>query len=156
MEALQKIADVLEPKLGKISKAIEYSKKKIDVKNAEIQKCISSITSTTEEKAMQTPGVTPMMGSDAERRLKEQEWSIQNQLMDNQLKMAKLKIENGQMPSVIHLDEVHSCLSRIQQIRVQLQKFWEKVCSLLDMLKKRTFSGEIWIDDLADLKEEFL
>lgn len=36
----------------------------------------------------------------------------------------------GQMPSVTHLNEVQMCLSRIQQILVQLQKFWEKVGSL--------------------------
>ncbi|XP_077075179.1 uncharacterized protein LOC143726061 isoform X2 [Siphateles boraxobius] len=199
MKALQKIIDGLEANLLNISKEIEDNEKKIEVKNTEIQKFISSITGTTEEKAIQMPGVTPMMGSgvaifsmmvpfveniisyickmvtttsqesmiktlqnglseltDAQRRLKEREWEIQNQLMDNQLKMAKLKIENGQMPSVTNLDEVQTCLSRIQQILVQLQKFWEKVCSLLDMLKDRTFAGEIWIGDLEDLKEQFL
>ncbi|KAK9952871.1 hypothetical protein ABG768_016901 [Culter alburnus] len=199
MEALQKIIDALEENLGKISKEIEDYEKKIEVKNAEIQKFISSITDTKEEQTTQMPGVTPMMGSSvaifsmmvpfvesvigyiskmvmatsqesmvkslcdglseltgAKQRLKEQEWDIQNKLMDNQLKLAKLKIENGQLPSVIHLDDVQKCLSRIQQILIQLQKFWEKVGSLLDTLKKRTFAGEIWIEELEDLKEEFL
>ncbi|XP_048031488.1 uncharacterized protein LOC125258545 [Megalobrama amblycephala] len=92
----------------------------------------------------------------AQQHLKEREWDIQNQLMDNQLKLAKLKIENGQLPSVTHLDEVQKCLSRIQQILIQLQKFWEKVGSLLDTLKERTFAGDVWIEELEDLKEEFL
>ncbi|RXN14873.1 fibrinogen- and Ig-binding -like protein [Labeo rohita] len=92
----------------------------------------------------------------AKQRLKEQEWDIQNELMDKQLQLAKLKIENGQIPCVSHLDEVQKCLSRIQKILVQLQKFWEKVGSLLDTLKQRTFAGEDWIDELADLKEQFL
>ncbi|KAL0156048.1 hypothetical protein M9458_047294, partial [Cirrhinus mrigala] len=48
------------------------------------------------------------------------------------------------------------CLSRIQQILVQLQKFWEKVGSLLDTLKQRNFAGENWIEELTDLKEQFL
>lgn len=60
------------------------------------------------------------------------------------------------MPSVTHLDEVQKCLSRIQQILVQLQKFWEKVGSLLDTLKKETFAGEDCIKYLADMKENFL
>ncbi|ROI49018.1 hypothetical protein DPX16_7173 [Anabarilius grahami] len=62
----------------------------------------------------------------------------------------------GQLPSVTHLDEVQKCLSRIQQILVQLQKFWERVGSLLDTVKKRTLAGDVWIQDLTDMKEEFL
>ncbi|KAL0156045.1 hypothetical protein M9458_047291, partial [Cirrhinus mrigala] len=61
-----------------------------------------------------------------------------------------------QIPCVSHLDEVQMCLSRIQQILVQLQKFWEKVGSLLDTLKQKTFAGEDWIEELTDLKEQFL
>lgn len=91
-----------------------------------------------------------------QQRLKEQQWDIQNKLMDKQLKLAKLKIEDGQLPSGSHLDEVQMCLSRIQQILVQLQKFWEKVASLLDTLQKETFAREACIKDLADLKEYFL
>lgn len=139
MEALQKIVDGLEENLGKISKETEDHEKKIEEKNAEIQRFISSITSNKEEKRSLTPDVTPMMGSSvaifsmmvpfvesvmsyickmvmatshesmiktlqgglseltrAQQRLKEQEWNIQNQLMDNQLKLAKIKIENGE------------------------------------------------------------
>ncbi|XP_073797348.1 uncharacterized protein [Danio rerio] len=94
--------------------------------------------------------------TDAHRHLQDQEWSIQNKLMDQQLKLAKIKIENGQLPSVSHLDEVQKCLSRIQQILVQLQKFWEKVGALLDTLKDRTFAGEDHIEFLEDMKEVFL
>ncbi|XP_056307068.1 uncharacterized protein LOC130218804 [Danio aesculapii] len=94
--------------------------------------------------------------TDAHRHLKDQEWSIQNQLMDQELKLAKIKIENGQLPSVSHLDEVQKCLSRIQQILVQLQKFWEKVAVLLDTLKDTTFAGEDYIEFLEDMKDEFL
>ncbi|XP_051543325.1 uncharacterized protein LOC127434557 [Myxocyprinus asiaticus] len=90
------------------------------------------------------------------QRLKEKEWDIQNKLMDNQLNLAKLHIENGQMPSVSHLDEVQKCLSGIQKLLIQLQKFWEKVGSLLDHLKQKTFAGEDMIEYLDDLKHEFL
>lgn len=60
------------------------------------------------------------------------------------------------MPSITLLDDVQQSLSRIQKSLVQLQKFWEKVGSLLDTMKERTFTGEIWIEDLTDMKEEFL
>ncbi|XP_009300574.1 uncharacterized protein isoform X2 [Danio rerio] len=92
----------------------------------------------------------------AHRSLKDQEWSIQNKLMDQQLNLAKIKIESGQLPNVSHLNEVQKCLSRIQQILVQLQKFWEKVGALLDTLKDRTFAGEDHIEFLEDMKEVFL
>ncbi|XP_077075189.1 uncharacterized protein LOC143726084 [Siphateles boraxobius] len=189
MEALQKIADVLEANLLNISKGIEDYEKMIVKKNSEILKFISSIkeektkgpsmghstyymmvpfvesivsfilktiTSTSDKEHIMALYADLSETIKAQKRLKEQEWDIQNQLMDNQLKMAKLKIANGQMPSVTHLDEVQKYLSRIQQTLVQLQKFWEKVGSLLDMLNKRTVAGEIWIDDLDDLKEQFL
>lgn len=91
-----------------------------------------------------------------QQRLKEQQWDIQNKLMDKQLQLAKLRIENGQLPCDSHLNEVQTCLSQIQQILVQLQKFWEKVGSLLDTLKEETFAGDVFIKDLANMKEHFL
>ncbi|KTG03107.1 hypothetical protein cypCar_00028697 [Cyprinus carpio] len=196
MEALQKIMDGLDANLQKTNKELEDYEKKIEQKNAEIQKFINSITGSKEEKTPAgengagsglalfsaiVPFVESIIGfiskmvlsssqesmiktlqtglselTSAQQRLKEREWDIQNKLMDNQLQLAKLKIENGQMPSVTHLDEVQKCLSRIQQILVQLQKFWEKVGSLLDTLKKETFAGEDCIKYLADMKENFL
>ncbi|KAI2644237.1 hypothetical protein H4Q32_027860 [Labeo rohita] len=62
----------------------------------------------------------------------------------------------GLMPSVTHLGEVQKCLSRIQHILLQLQKFWEKVGTQMDMLKKRTVAGEDCINYLEEMKEEFL
>ncbi|XDV48208.1 hypothetical protein PO909_017660 [Leuciscus waleckii] len=94
--------------------------------------------------------------TEAQNRLKEKEWRVQNKLMDNQLKLDKLKIKNGQIPSDTHLDEVKKYLSQIQKTLAELQKFWEKVDSRLDTLKKKTFAGEIWVEDLTDMKEEFL
>lgn len=62
----------------------------------------------------------------------------------------------GVIPSPVHLVEVQKCLSQIQQILVQLQKFWEKVGSLLDTLKEKTFVNEDLIEHLSDLKQEFV
>jgi len=63
----------------------------------------------------------------------------------------------GVIPSHVHLKEVQRCLSRIQNILVNLGiNFWKKVETLLDNLKEKTFVGEDLIEDLNDLKEEFL
>lgn len=60
------------------------------------------------------------------------------------------------IPSPVHLKDVQQCLSRIQQILLQLKMFWEKVGALLDTLKEKTFVNEDLIEDLEDMKEEFL
>lgn len=62
----------------------------------------------------------------------------------------------GVIPSPVHLKDVQQCLSRIQQILLQLKMFWEKVGSLLDSLKDKTFVNEGLTEDLDDMKEEFL
>ncbi|XP_050960535.1 uncharacterized protein LOC127161829 [Labeo rohita] len=186
METLQKNIEDLDANLHNINKEIEDHEKKIEQKNVEIKKFINSITNTKNQQLMQMPAVkvtsvaiflmmvpfvehimnyickmetsqesmirTLQTGlselTSAKQHLKEQEWDIQNKLMDKQLQKT--------IPCVSHLDEVQICLSQIQQILVQLQKFWEKVGSLLDTLKQRTFAGEDWIDELTDLKEQFL
>lgn len=136
MEALQKIMDGLDANLQKTNKELEDYEKKIEQKNAEIQKFINSITGTKEEKTPAgengagsglalfsaiVPFVESIIGfiskmvlsssqesmiktlqtglselTSAQQRLKEREWDIQNKLMDNQLQLAKLKIENGE------------------------------------------------------------
>ncbi|XP_016119895.1 uncharacterized protein [Sinocyclocheilus grahami] len=114
------------------------------------------VKSSSDEKAIKAFNTALSSLTSAQQHLKEEEWKIQNKLMDNQLQLAKLKMENGQIPNVSHFDEVQACLSRIQQILVELQKFWEKVGSLLDTMKKETFAGEACIEELADMKEPFL
>lgn len=48
----------------------------------------------------------------------------------------------GKIPDPVHLGEVQMCLSQIQKILIQLQKFWMSEGELLDSLKKKTFVGE--------------
>ncbi|XP_030641439.1 uncharacterized protein LOC115821788 [Chanos chanos] len=88
--------------------------------------------------------------------LKQREYTLQNEVFSWQMQAAKAKMELGSIPSPEHLDEVQTCLSRIQQILVQLQKFWEKIGAMLDYLKDKTFVGEDMIDDLDILKDVFL
>ncbi len=60
------------------------------------------------------------------------------------------------IPDPIHLNEVQSSLSKIQAILIQLKNFWENVAQMLDYLEQKTFVGEYLIEDLSELKEEFL
>lgn len=60
------------------------------------------------------------------------------------------------IPDPIHLNEVQSSLSKIQAILIQLKNFWENVAQMLDYLEQKTFVGEDLIEDLAELKDEFL
>ncbi|XP_048030851.1 paramyosin-like isoform X2 [Megalobrama amblycephala] len=178
MKELQKIIDDLEAQHANISKEIQDSEKKIEEKNSEIHELINETQTNTDVAifSMIVPFLESIISfiykmkytsmkdelralhddltktTEAQKRLKEEECDIQNKLMDNQLNLAKLKIENDQVLSIIHLDEVQKCLSRIQQILIQLQKFWEKVGSLLDTLKEKTSARDVWID----MKEEFL
>ncbi|XP_048030842.1 thyroid receptor-interacting protein 11-like [Megalobrama amblycephala] len=179
MKALQKIIDGLEEKLLHISKKIDDYEKKIEEKNSDIHTMISSITETdlniysmivpfVESNIFKTMRFSPEKDqlralyadlseiTEPQKSLKEEEWDIQNQLLENQLKLAKLQFENGQLSSIRSLYEVQMHLSQIQNILVRLQKFWEKVGNLLDTLKESTLAGDIWIEELEDLKEQFL
>ncbi|XP_052451606.1 uncharacterized protein LOC128012985 isoform X2 [Carassius gibelio] len=66
------------------------------------------------------------------------------------------RTQPGVIPSPVHLKDVQQCLTRIQQILLQLKLFWERVGDSLYTMKNKTFVGEDLIEDLDDLKEEFL
>ncbi|XP_077066049.1 uncharacterized protein LOC143720459 [Siphateles boraxobius] len=76
-------------------------------------------------------------------------------MTDMQLKLACMKIENGSIPDTVHLNDVQKCLSRIQNILIQLQKFWESVSVMLEALKDETFANEHFIEE-SEMKEIFL
>lgn len=61
------------------------------------------VLSTSQESMIRTLQAGLSELNSARQRLKEQEWDIQNKLMDNQLHLAKLKIENGENFSVFLL-----------------------------------------------------
>ncbi|XP_058625887.1 uncharacterized protein LOC131536779 isoform X2 [Onychostoma macrolepis] len=87
--------------------------------------------------------------------LKNEEWNIKTKQTDLQLQLANCKIRMGEIPDPEHLKEVQACLSQIQQILIELKKFWEKVDSILYTLKDKTFAGEELVD-MEDMKDEFL
>ncbi|XP_026099330.1 uncharacterized protein LOC113070304 [Carassius auratus] len=87
--------------------------------------------------------------------LRNEEWDIKNKQLDLQLQLANCKIRMGEIPDPDNLTEVQACLSQIQQILVDLKKFWEKVDAILSTLKDRTFAGEEMVD-MEDMKDEFI
>ncbi|XP_048031479.1 uncharacterized protein LOC125258534 [Megalobrama amblycephala] len=88
--------------------------------------------------------------------LRNQGWNIKIKQTDLQLQMANSLIQLGVIPDPDHLKEVQKCLDQIRQILVELKEFWEKVGVMLETLKDKTFVGEELIEDLEDMKEEFL
>ncbi|XP_042576936.1 uncharacterized protein LOC109112541 isoform X2 [Cyprinus carpio] len=87
--------------------------------------------------------------------LKNEEWNIKTKQLDLQLQLANCKIRMGEIPNPDNLKEVQLCLSQIQQILVDLKKFWEKVDAILSTLRDRTFAGEEMVD-MEDMKDEFI
>ncbi|XP_065106131.1 uncharacterized protein [Paramisgurnus dabryanus] len=88
--------------------------------------------------------------------LKNKEWQFQLQIIDWQMKVSKASFERSSIPDPIHLSEVQNSLTKIQAILIQLKNFWESVAQMLDSLEKKTFVGEDLIEDLCELKDEFV
>ncbi|XP_016115979.1 uncharacterized protein [Sinocyclocheilus grahami] len=93
--------------------------------------------------------------SNEKSNLKNLEWSIHVRLTDNQLELARKTIERKSIPNPVHLNDVQTCLTRIQQILIQIQKFWESVSVMLEALKEETFANEPFIED-SEMKDIFL
>ncbi|XP_016414045.1 uncharacterized protein LOC107744745 [Sinocyclocheilus rhinocerous] len=112
-------------------------------------------TMTTHDAVAQTQALNVELSrlTSEKSNLQNKQWDIVVKLTDLQLQLATSRIQLGVIPSPILLEGVQQCLSRIQQILVQLRKFCEKVRTLLDSLKDKTFVKE---DLIEDLKEEFL
>ncbi|KAK2867474.1 hypothetical protein QQF64_023165 [Cirrhinus molitorella] len=93
--------------------------------------------------------------SNEKSNLRNKEWNIHVRLTDMQLKLASMKLEKGSIPDPVHLNDVQTCLTRIQQILIQLKKFWETVSIMLEALREQTFANEHFIEE-CELKEIFL
>ncbi|XP_056108113.1 uncharacterized protein LOC130086032 [Rhinichthys klamathensis goyatoka] len=132
------IFSALVPFVGPIVKSI-YNAKTEPEAAAKTQVLSSELTQLSIEKSS-------LMGK---------EWNIQVRMTDMQLKLASMKIENGSIPDPVHLNDVQKCLSRIQNILIQLQKCWESVSVQLEALKDETFANEHFIEE-SEMKEIFL
>ncbi|XP_051970189.1 uncharacterized protein LOC127634614 isoform X1 [Xyrauchen texanus] len=183
IEVYEKSMAELMEKLNQNIKSIEGIDRKIAEKNTEMQEytkeaskkrqgfgimasivpfigpVIKSIHDAVNEPgvAAKTQGLTNELAQlmSEKNSLRNQEWGIYIRQTDLELKLASCKINMGAIPSPVHLGEVQRCLSQIQKILIQLKVFWEKVGTLLECVKEKTFVGEDLIDD-PDMKEDFL
>ncbi|XP_077061428.1 uncharacterized protein LOC143714229 [Siphateles boraxobius] len=174
----------LKEELEKNAKDIEEIEKTNQMKNSEIQKCavnvsrkkhsvgiLSSLVPHTPSfinsiyNAITAPGVDDKKYdlsvelsrlTSEKRKLQNKEAKLNVELIDLQLKLDSSNIKQGLIQaSVVHLKDVHSCLSEIQKILVQLKKFWEKVEFMLERLKNKHFVNEFLTDD-HDTRNQFL
>ncbi|KAK7156032.1 hypothetical protein R3I94_006185 [Phoxinus phoxinus] len=177
------VAD-LEEELKKTAKDIEEIEKKNLIKNSETQKCAVNVSRQNQSvgilsslvphvpsfinsiyNAITGPGVDGKTLdlnvelsrlTSEKRKLQNEEGKLHVKLIDLQLKLDSSNLKQGVIQaSVVHLKDVHSCLSQIQKILVQLKKFLENVGSLLERLKNKHFVNEFLIDD-PDMRDQFL
>ncbi|XP_066525996.1 chromosome partition protein Smc-like [Hoplias malabaricus] len=86
---------------------------------------------------------------------KQRAWDLQVQLIDKRKSLAKIQTDQGIIPKPTHLQDVQVYLSKNQKVFIELKAFWNKVHSLLGVIKDKNFVGEDLID-YPDLKEKFL
>ncbi|KAK1805629.1 hypothetical protein P4O66_019904 [Electrophorus voltai] len=173
----------LEEKLAGVRNKLEDTKRKIDAKNLELESYVRDVTSKSSGlrifaaivpfigrivKSIYDAATSPAAAAKIkalENRLNQltsqktalmnQEWSIEVQQMDLQMKLAKVKIDKGSIPSPVHLNEVQRYLTKIQNIVIQIKNFWQKVHSMLGVVQKKTFVNEDLVDE-PERKEEFV
>ncbi|XP_056306740.1 uncharacterized protein LOC130218552 [Danio aesculapii] len=183
IKSLEDTLNKLEEELKKNTQSIEEMDRKIEEKNAELQNHIQGVSKSRRDMdivAIAVPIIgllaksiyelATVPGEDAKTEsleadlsrfstekqdLHNKECEIQTKQTELQQQLANTKEQLCVIPDPVHLKDVQKCLSRIQQILVDLKKFWEKVASLLDSLKKRTFVNEDLLEE-QDMKEEFL
>ncbi|KAG1926949.1 hypothetical protein F2P79_024566 [Pimephales promelas] len=184
LKQAEKTLNDLKSELQKNTRDLDETEKKINSKIQEIQAFARSITTTRRGlgifaaivpfihlivksiyNAVRDPAnVARMKALEAELNrllaekttLRQKQWQVQLKVIDGQMKVARASFERNSIPDPIHLKDVQSGLTKIQAIMIQLKNFWESVAQMLDYLEQKTFVGEDLIEDLADLKEEFL
>ncbi|XP_039529097.1 uncharacterized protein LOC120480186 [Pimephales promelas] len=184
LKQAEKTLNDLKSELQKTTRDLDETEKKINSKIQEIQAFARSITTTRRGlgifaaivpfihlivksiyNAVRDPAnVARMKALEAELNrllaekttLRQKQWQVQLKVIDGQMKVARASFERNSIPDPIHLKDVQSGLTKIQAIMIQLKNFWESVAQMLDYLEQKTFVGEDLIQDLAELKEEFL
>ncbi|XDV48203.1 hypothetical protein PO909_017655, partial [Leuciscus waleckii] len=184
LKLAEKALNDMKSELQKTTAELHETEKKINSKNQEIQEFAKSISKTSKGLGI-VAAVVPFIGllvkkiydaaKDPEHTaqlkaleaelniliadktaLKQKEWQVQLKIIDWQMKVARASFDRNSIPDPIHLSEVQKSLTKIQEILIQLKNFWASVGNLLDYLQQKTFAGEDLIEDLAELKYEFL
>ncbi|XP_067291140.1 chromosome partition protein Smc-like [Pseudorasbora parva] len=184
LKQTEKTLDDLKSELKKNTKELEETEKKINSKSQEIQEFARSISKKRKglgifaaivpfirlivkniyDAANDPKNAAKMKALETDLNrfiaektvLKQKQWQLQLQIIDWQMKAAKASFDLNSIPDPIYLNEVQKSLTKIQVILIQLKNFWESVAQMLDYLEQKTFVGENLIEDLADLKDEFL
>ncbi|KAK7130507.1 hypothetical protein R3I94_008693 [Phoxinus phoxinus] len=184
LKQTEKTLNDLKSELQKTTQELDETEKKINSKSQEIQVFARSITKTSRRlgifaaivpfirlvvksiyDAVRDPkNVARMKALEAELNrliaektaLKQKQWQVQLKVIDWQMNAVKASFDRNSIPDPIHLQDVQSSLTKIQAIMIQLKNFWESVAQMLDYLEQKTFVGEDLVEDLAELKEEFL
>ncbi|XP_039529095.1 uncharacterized protein LOC120480184 [Pimephales promelas] len=183
LKQAEKTLNDLKSELQKTTRDLDETEKKINSKIQEIQAFARSITTTRRGlgifaaivpfihlidksiyNAVRDPeNVARMEALEAELNhllaekttLRQKQWQVQLKVIDGQMNVARASFEQNSIPDPIHLKDIQSGLTKIQAIMIQLKNFWESVAQMLDYLEQ-VFVGEAFIEDLAELKEEFL
>ncbi|KAK7123273.1 hypothetical protein R3I93_021629 [Phoxinus phoxinus] len=184
LKQIEKTLNEMKSELQKTTEELAETEKNINSKTQEIQEFAKSISKTSKGLGI-FAAIVPFIGlivksiydavknpEDAahikaleaqlnilianKTALKQKQWQVQLQTIDWQMKAAKASFDRNSIPDPIYLNEVQKSLSKVQEILIQLKNFWESVGQMLDYLEQKTFVGEGLIEDLADLKDEFL
>ncbi|XP_049334821.1 uncharacterized protein LOC111189729 [Astyanax mexicanus] len=175
VKAMEEALEILKKNLKTIADSIETIEKQIQSKSSELEKHVREVTS--KDKGLSIfAAVVPFIGAivksiydsatgpgvaaktkalenelnklySEKTILKQQEWTLQLKIIDEGMVLAKKEKDLGIVPNPDHLGEVQRYLSKIQSILIQLKSFWEKVLSLLGVLKDKTFVDEDLIDE---------
>ncbi|KAG9282323.1 hypothetical protein AMEX_G964 [Astyanax mexicanus] len=183
IKAMEEALEQLKMNQKTIADSIETLEKQIQSKSSELEKHVREVTSKDKGLGI-FAAVVPFIGAivksiydsatgpgvaaktkalenelnrlnSEKAALKQQEWTLQLKIIDEGMVLAKKKIELGVVPDPVHLGEVQQCLSKIQNILIQLKSFWQTVNSMLGVLKDKTFVDEDLIDD-PEVKELFV
>ncbi|KAL7889046.1 hypothetical protein AOLI_G00040200 [Acnodon oligacanthus] len=87
--------------------------------------------------------------------LKQKVWNLELKIFDWQMKRDTLQNSKDSLPGLQQFELVQRCLTKIQDILIQLKGFWDNVSSLLDTMKNKTFVNEDLIED-PELHDVFL
>ncbi|XP_066525861.1 chromosome partition protein Smc-like [Hoplias malabaricus] len=182
-QALTDALNELEEQLKRTTDEIEEIQKNIDYKMNALQNAARDLAAQTQKFSI-VASVVPFIGAiikaakesefvpeatalikrleselndlySSKSTAKQREWSLQLQLIDKRMTLAKLQVDLGIIPKPTHLQDVQMYLSKIQKILIDLKGFWENVYSLLGIIKDKTFVGEDLIEE-PELREEFL
>ncbi|XDV48214.1 hypothetical protein PO909_017666, partial [Leuciscus waleckii] len=166
------------------TKELAEVEEKINSKNQEIEVLVASITKSSKDlgivaavvpfigaiiksiyDAVKSPGQVAQLKaleaelkilSDEKSDLKQKQWQIQLQIINQQMLAAKASFERNSIPDPIYLPEVQKSLTIIRDILGELLKFWKKVHVSLKSLEQTTFAGEVFLNKFETFKEEFL